>query len=899
MKTRRRIFWIAAVWALALACNPKKEEPVPEPVPEIKVPAESQAVFSQGISLDAEASAQIPPVKFTATASWSAKVDDTKASDWLSVEPTSGGAGSVTLTVTAKPNEGKADREAEVTLTCGKDVHKFTVSQAGVPDIDVESVTLDITEITLVEGTEADLKATVLPENATDPSVTWTTSDESVATVADGKVTAMAPGTATITAQAGEKTATCAVTVEKKFIPVSSVELDKHTLTLVEGDEAGLKAAVLPEDATDPAVTWTTSEVSVATVADGQVKALAPGRAVIKAQAGEQVDSCVVTVEKRFIPVTSVALNEHALTLVEGDETTLTATVKPDEATDPTVSWTTSDASVATVDGGKVKTLKPGKVTITAQAGEKTDACVITVDKRFIPVTSVSLNEHTLTLVEGDETTLSATVKPDDATEPSVSWSTSDASVATVDGGKVKTLKPGKVTITAKAGEKSDSCEITVEKRFIPVTSVTLNEHALTLVEGDETTLTATVKPDDVTEPAVTWSTSDASIATVDGGKVKTLKPGKVTIKAQAGDKSDSCEITVEKRIIAVTSLTLNEHSLTLTEGDEVTLSATVKPDDATDKTVTWTTSDASVATVDGGKVKTLKPGTVTISAKAEDQSDDCVITVEKRIIPVVSVTLNEHSLTLTEGDETTLKATVKPDDATDKTVTWTTSDASVATVSEGHVKTLTPGVVTIKAQAGDQSDACVITVEKKYVPVTSLSLNQTELTLLADNEATLTAIIKPDDATDRTVTWTSSNPSVAKVYAGWVTALQVGEATITASIGEFSATCKVTVEYQFSISPLQVTVSGDGQEFTVKVKCPEAYQVESMPEWITQVSVSGKIHRFKAVRNPARTERVGTIVFLDGKETRLSCQVTQGGYVTEIADGGNEQVGEGEEIDW
>ena len=71
------------------------------------------------------------------------------------------------------------------------------------------------------------------------------------------------------------------------------------------------------------------------------------------------------------------------------------------------------------------------------------------------------------------------------------------------------------------------------------------------------------------------------------------------------------------------------------------------------------------------------------------------------------------------------------------------------------------------------------------------------------------------------------------------------------------------------------------------------------MPEWITQVSVSNKTHRCKAVRNPARTERVGTIVFLDGKETRLSCQVTQGGYVTEIADGGNEQVGEGEEIDW
>jgi hypothetical protein len=182
---------------------------------------------------------------------------------------------------------------------------------------------------------------------------------------------------------------------------------------------------------------------------------------------------------------------------------------------------------------------------------------------------------------------------------------------------------------------------------------------------------------------------------------------------------------------------------------------------------------------------------------------------------------------------------------------------------------------------------------------VTSISLNRTELTLLADNDATLTATVKPDDATDKTVTWTSSNPSVARVSGGWITALQVGETTITASVGGFSATCKVTVQYQFSISPEQVTASGDGQEFTIRVKCPETYQVESMPEWITQVSVSSKTHKFSAPRNPSKTERSGAIVFLDGKGTRLTCMVTQGGYVTEYGDGGTEQVGEGEEIEW
>ena len=897
MKTRR-IFWIAAAWALALACNPKKEEPVPEPVPEIKVPAESQAVFSQGISLDAEASAQIPPVKFTATASWSAKVDDTKASDWLSVEPTSGGAGSVTLTVTAKPNEGKADREAEVTLTCGKDVHKFTVSQAGVPDIDVESVTLDITEITLVEGTEADLKATVLPEDATDPSISWSSSDTLVVRVADGKVKALKPGKATVTALSGEKSATCEVTVEKKFIPVSSVELDKAILTLVEGEEAVLSATVLPADATDPSVTWSSSDASVATVDGGKVKTLKPGKATITAKAGEKEATCEVTVEKRFIPVSSITLSQSTLTLVEGDEAVLSATVLPADATDPSVTWSTSDASVATVDGGKVKTLKPGKTTISAKAGEKEATCEVTVEKKFIPVSSIALSQSTLTLVEGEEAVLSATVLPADATDPSVSWSTSDASVATVDGGKVKTLKPGKVTVTARAGEKEATCEVTVEKRFIPVSSIALNQSSLTLVEGDEATLSATVLPADATDPGVSWSTSDASVATVAGGKVVAVKEGKATITAKAGEKEATCEVTVEKKFIPVSSVELSRSSCALVEGDEITLSATVLPADATEPGITWSTSDASVATVDGGNVKTLKPGKATITAKAGEKEATCTVTVEKRFIPVSSIALNQSSLTLVEGDEATLSATVLPADATEPGITWSTSDASVATVTDGQVKAVAPGKATITAKAGEKEATCAVTVEKKLIPATSITLDRTELTLLAEESGSLTAMVKPLNTTDA-VTWTSSNPSVASVYSGWIVAHQVGETTITARAGELSATCKVTVEYQFSISPLQVTVSGDGQEFTVKVKCPEAYQVESMPEWITQVSVSGKIHRFKAVRNPARTERVGTIVFLDGKETRLSCQVTQGGYVTEIADGGNEQVGEGEEIDW
>ena len=160
----------------------------------------------------------------------------------------------------------------------------------------------------------------------------------------------------------------------------------------------------------------------------------------------------------------------------------------------------------------------------------------------------------------------------------------------------------------------------------IPVSSVELNKTSLVMMEGEEFTLTATVKPADATEKTVSWRTTDESIVSVNNGRLKALKPGNALVTAMAGGKSESCSIRVEQRTVAVTSVELDRKTLEMTEGDEVTLTATVKPDDATDKTVTWSTSDASVATVTGGKVKALKPGNVTITAAAGEKSAQCAV---------------------------------------------------------------------------------------------------------------------------------------------------------------------------------------------------------------------------------------------------------------------------------
>ena len=450
-------------------------------------------------------------MNFTAPAAWTASVEATKAVDWLTVEPSSGSAGSVEMKVTAQPNKTYEDRSATVTIKSGEASASFTVKQAGKPrPVEVTEVKLDKVELSLTEGESVTLVATVAPNDATDKTVSWSSDNTAVATVDDsGKVTAVAGGEATITAKAGEKTATCKVTVTAKVapqpqptpeptpeppavVPVSSISLDQTTLSLQPGGSATLTSTVGPDNATDKTVTWNSSNPAVATVdASGKVTAVAVGEAVITAQAGDKTAECKVTVLP--IPVSSVTLNKTELELKIGDSETLVATVGPDNATDKSVTWSSSNASVATVDqNGKITAIAVGEASITAKAGEKTAECLVKIlpeavqpgqnegigygdeitstpnQPVIIPVESITLDTVTQELRVGESVTLVATVGPDNATDKTVNWSSSDGNVAKVEGSGIITgLSVGEATITAKAGEKTAECKVIVKAKDV------------------------------------------------------------------------------------------------------------------------------------------------------------------------------------------------------------------------------------------------------------------------------------------------------------------------------------------------------------------------------------------------------------------------------------------------
>ena len=256
-----------------------------------------------------------------------------------------------------------------------------------------------------------------------------------------------------------------------------------------------------------------------------------------------------------------------------------------------------------------------------------------------------------------------------------------------------------------------------VFESYVPVTSVDVTPKTLTLASGATRTLTVSIIPVDATNRAITWSTSDSTLATVPNGLVtanSTGKAGTVTITAIGeGNHTSSCVVTISP--VAVTSVDLSQSTATLASGASLTLTATVSPSNATSRDVSWSTSDNTLATVINGTVianSTGKAGTVTITATAGGRNGTCSVTVSP--VTVTGIALDSTSLTISTGASELLTAKIFPENATNKDVTWSTSDNTIATVTNGTVSANNSGragIVLITAVAESMSAACLVTV--------------------------------------------------------------------------------------------------------------------------------------------------------------------------------------------
>lgn len=432
----------------------------------------------------------------------------------------------------------------------------------------------------------------------------------------------------------------------------------------------------------------------------------------------------------------------YSTSMDKGTTQQLKAKVSPDDKASKVV-WSSSNESVLTVDGnGLVTAVGDGNATITATVdGVSATTDTITVTTPVVKVSSVSLSASNLKLaVGGEPSTLTATVEPNNATNKNVSWSSSDPEVATVADGVVTPVKAGAatITVTTEDGEYSATCKVTVIQ---PATGITLDKQKVTLVGAATEQLKATVVPAEA-DQTVVWKSSNESVATVDQtGKVTSVSKGAATITASTedGTYSQDCAVTVSN---PATNLTVDQTALNLKKGEEGTVKislvgALAGEVDETKFALDNTGASKAFKVVDNGDgsytVTALKTGSGSFVITAESLSQTVSVTVTN---PVQKVELDKTSLSFTVGDASAkLSATVSPADADDTTVSWASSDLSIATVKDGVVTPLKAGTATITATCGDKTTTCIVTVAARTI-AGIVGSDGTDVSVSAENNA-------------------------------------------------------------------------------------------------------------------------------------------------------------------
>ncbi len=435
---------------------------------------------------------------------------------------------------------------------------------------------------------------------------------------------------------------------------VTAVAVTPATATLVVGDQSQFTATVSAANGASTAVTWATSNASIANVsATGQVQAVAVGSATITATSNfdaTKSGTASVTVNPRPA-VISVSIAPGTPTLVLGQSLPLTATVAVVGGASTAVTWATANASIVSVsNSGIVTGVAIGSANVTATSvADPTKAATVTVVVSPPPpaVVSVLVTPANPTVVVGDVLQLNANVTVVSGAPTTVTWSTSNTAVATVSAtGQISGVAPGAATITAISTfdtTKRGGVSLTVNPRPA-VLSVTIPGAPTALIVGTTAQLTASVAVVGGAATAVTWSSSASNIATVSAsGLVSAVAVGNATITATSvadPTKQGSATIRIDATPIVI-SVTVQPATLSLTVGSTGQLTATVAVGNNASQQVAWSSSAVALATVDqSGKVAAVAAGTVNIRATAQADATkfaESAVTVTAAMFPSVA----------------------------------------------------------------------------------------------------------------------------------------------------------------------------------------------------------------------------------------------------------------------
>lgn len=687
----------------------------------------------------------------------------------------------------------------------------------------VNSVKLNKNTLELTVGETETLTVTVDPTTAADKLV-WKCDPVGVVQLVDGKVTALAAGTATITVSdpTGAKSDSCAVTV---YATATEITLNKQSAELYVGEEETIVATIIPQGT--KSATFASSDETIATVDNnGKVVAIKAGSATITATVDKITAQCTVTVYNK---ATAIALDIQSIDMYSGETHTLVVTATPSEGIRK-ASFATLDEKVATVDeNGVITAVGAGSTTITATLDDVTASVTVTVIK-------VAFEQQNYSLVLNAEQQLVLTFDPTSATETNVSYVSSNGNAVSVDGeGKVKAKAYGQATITASVeGKFSVTCTVTVsplatengvtveygENGYAIKTSAGIYVNALNLGDGAaskvyyaEYTLNGMNLFDGQAKSfgLVHFATNENLMLDVFHMFVIGNDPATAGYWHRMNNKMDlesDLLVNVANQDLGAVHTWLIDM---LKNGKSVTVGIARNGNDVytlLNGVIVWKTQIAdSLADTD-----TL-PAIFMNSTSGDSRSVTDIVyltgeaatnKINNSQMLVTSITLDEETLTLTKDEQKTLTATVNPSYAAERIV-WESTDTNVVTVNNGVVTAVKAGSATITAKIGDVKAEVVVTV-------VDFKFEQQNYSLAPSGTEKLNLVFGEGSVEGQTVAYTSSNDNIVSIDAdGVVTAKAYGKVTITAVVNDIEIECTVTVSPLVTNNGASVVYNEDG----------------------------------------------------------------------------------------
>ncbi len=658
-----------------------------------------------------------------------------------------------------------------------------------------EAVSVEILEgntltYKLSQGT-VQLHERVVPDNATNKKVYWESSNKKVAEVDEyGIVTFKKAGTVTIIVKTDDPKgsyAYCNITIQDVM---ENIELDIDEIEMYVGESKRLTYQIDgdSENIGNADLIWTSFDNSIVAVdGTGLLTAKGPGSTQIMVMSEENAACyaiCKVTVRQE---AASVKMNYTELTMNRGEYFDMEVTIAPITSTEASLIWESLNDKVATVSStGRITARTAGTAIIAVRTlSGVTSYCTVTVIE---PVIALELDPTEVIIDVGEIFKIEPVFKPVEPTIKEVKWTSYNKDIATVNAlGEVEGVTRGSTIITCETvdGGYRAFCLVQV---MDPAMIVTINPDNYRLGYGKSVILEATVTNHGkvVENMPILWESSDDSICTVDEyGKVIGLDYGYATIRAEVDDEFGAyatCEIRVVRE---VTSIRLNHNTLTVIQGNTVSLKADVQPSNATYTDALFTSDDEKIAAVDeDGMITGIKPGNTWVWAKAKDNSGKyarCYVTVIEPI-PATGVTVSDKQVVLVSGETKKLVYTVKPTNTTDE-VTWSSANEAIATVDGS-------GSITAHRTGNTTVTAMTTSGKTTQVEVIVIGLSRSTLEMPVYTQYSKLTV---DGATGN-VRWDVQDQTICEVNNGVITARRAGTTYVTATVNGRTLRCKVTV---------------------------------------------------------------------------------------------------------